>query len=551
MLGDQPGQPALFGYLPPRELWPERLFALPQYRQPERLNVAEFLLDRNLSRGLADKTAIFCGSQQLTYLELAEKVNRLASSLVKLGIDRYDRVVLRFTNTPEFIISWLAIVKIGAICVSTMPLLRKRELGYIANDSEAKAVIVASGLVEELEKATDEFSTVERIIVAGPYSGDCISFQDLLEAGERDFAAASTGRDDPAIICYTSGSTGQPKGAVHFHEDLLNCTEAYGQHILAPTPDDVFSGHPTMAFTFGLGALLLFPLRWGATTVLLPSFSPEKVYGAIEGHRVTVLFGSPTSFRMMLAKRDRDYDLSSLRVCASAGEPLPASVFHQWKERFGVELLEHIGSTEMLYAFISNVSGQARPGSCGRVLPGYQARVVDKDFNEMPPGQVGQLAVKGPLGCLYWRKPDHQREYVRFGGWNFPGDLVTRDEEGYFYYQCRADDLIISGGYNIAAIEIEQALMESPVVVDAAVVGSPDPIRNQKVKAFVILKKGVSPSELLIEELQDSVKNTLAPYKYPREIEFVSYLPRTQTGKIRRVELREREMKKYQQQGAG
>jgi 2-aminobenzoate-CoA ligase len=403
-------------------------------------------------------------------------------------------------------------------------------------------------LLQELEKAAADLIRVEKIIVTGPTSGEYISFQELVAAGEKDFAGPSTGRDDPAIISYTSGSTGQPKGAVHFHEDLINCTEAYGQHILAPTPDDVFSGHPTMAFTFGLGALLLFPLRWGASSVLIPSFSPEKVYEAVQRHKVTLLFGTPTSFRMMLAKRDRDYDLSSLRACPSAGEPLPAAVFHQWKERFGVELLEHIGSTEMLYAFISNEIGQARPGSCGRVLPGYQARVVDEKFNEMPAGQVGQLAVKGPIGCLYWRKPERQQGYVRFGGWNFPGDLVTRDEEGYFYYQCRSDDLIVSGGYNIAAIEVEQALMESPAVSDAAVVASPDPIRGQKVKAFVILAKGVSPSELVVEELKELVKGSLAPYKYPREIEFVSYLPRTQTGKIRRFELREREMEKYQPQ---
>lgn len=535
-------------YLPPKEDWPERVFSLPEYRQPERINVADALLLPNLEAGRGEKVAIYCGEERLIYSALWEKVNRLASSLRRLGIGKSDRVMFRFANTPEFIVSWLAVLKIGAICVSTMPLLRARELTYMANDSEARAVLVDGVLVEEIIKAAAGFQAVENIVVTGPAQGNLLSWDELIKKGQADIETEPTLRTDPAVICYTSGSTGPPKGALHFHEDLLNCAEAYAKHILAPGPSDIFGGHSTMAFTFGLGALLIFPLRFGGSTVLVPSFTPEEMLATIERYRITILFGTPTSYRMMLQKQDQEYDLSSLRICASAGEALPASVFHQWRERFGIEPLEHIGTTEMLYAFLSNRQGQVRPGSCGKPVPGYEVKVVDENFNPLPPGTPGLLAVKGPIGCRYWRKPERQKEYVRFDGWNFTGDMFTTDEEGYFYFQCRADDLIVSGGYNITGVEIEQTLMEHPAIAEAAVIGAPDPVRGQRVKAFVVLKSDYTPSEKLVEELQTFVKNTLAPYKYPREVEFVSSLPRTETGKVRRVELRERELKKQGEQ---
>lgn len=536
-------------YLPPEELWPDRVFSLPEYRQPEKINAADALLVPNLKAGRAEKTAIYCGEEKVSYSALWEKVNGLADSLRRLGIGKYDRVMLRFANTPEFIISWLAVLKIGAICVATMPLFRARELIYIANDSGAKAVLVDGLLLEETTKAASDLRTVESIVVTGEARGNLLSWHELVEKGEAEVETEPTLRTDPAVICYTSGSTGPPKGALHFHEDLLNCAEAYAKHILDPGPEDVFGGHSTMAFTFGLGALLIFPLRFGGATVLVPSFTPEGMFEAIERYRITILFGTPTSYRMMLQKQEREYDLSSLRICASAGEALPVSVFYQWRERFGIELLEHIGTSEMLYAFLSNRQGQVIPGSCGKPVPGYEIKVVDDNFNLIPAGSPGLLAVKGPIGCRYWRKPERQKEYVRFGGWNFTGDMFLTDEEGNFYFQCRADDLIVSGGYNITGVEIEQTLMEHPAASEAAVIGVPDPVRGQRVKAFVVLKPDYPPSEKLVEELQNFVKNVLAPYKYPREIEFVNTLPRTETGKVRRVELREQEAKKRAEGG--
>ena len=540
----------LEAYLPRRELWPERIFTLSQLILKEKINVSTALIDENLKRGLKDKPAIYYQDQVITYGQIGEQVNRLANSLKGLGIKQGDRVMLRFPNCPELIISWLAVTRMGAISVSTMPLLRARELSYIANDAEARVVIVASPLLEEIEKARPNFQTVKEIVVAGEPVKGYTPFQRLLQEGAPEFTPADTRRDDVAIIAYTSGTTGVPKGAAHFHEDLINITETYGRPIIQPREDDIFGGHPTLAFTFGMGGLMIIPLRFGAATALLPSFTPEGLLELIERYRVTVLFGTPTSYRMVLQVRDRKYDLSSLRFCVSAGEPLPPAIYYEWKERYGVELVEHIGSTEMFYCFLSARPGQVKPGSCGQPVPGYQVKVVDDDLNELPPGTPGHLAVKGPTGCRYWRKPERQREYVR-NGWNLPGDIFMMDEEGYFFYQCRADDLIISGGYNIAGIEVEQALMEHPAVLESAVVGSPDPLRGQKVKAFVVLKEGFEPTEELARELQDFVKNTLAPFKYPREIEFLPSLPKTETGKIRRVELREREYRRFTERGAG
>jgi 2-aminobenzoate-CoA ligase len=349
-------------------------------------------------------------------------------------------------------------------------------------------------------------------------------------------------RDDIALIAYTSGSTGVPKGATHTPADILASADSYSRHVLQLAPGDVCGGHPTLAFTFGLGGLLIFPFRAGAATSLIDRFTPETLLARIAADRITVLFCAATTYRLLLQDPglERKTDLSSLRLCVSAGEPLPATVFQEWRRRTGIEILDGIGSTEMFHIFISSRGGSIRAGSTGTVVPGYEARVVDDRLEDVPRGTEGLLAVRGPTGCRYWRKPERQQEYVR-GGWNITGDVYRQDEDGFFWYQCRNDDLIICGGYNIAGPEVENVLLEHDAVLEAAVVASPDALRQAVPKAFVVLKSGVAPSEALASSLQEHVKRELAPYKYPREIEFVAALPRTETGKIRRVELRQRE----------
>jgi 2-aminobenzoate-CoA ligase len=367
----------------------------------------------------------------------------------------------------------------------------------------------------------------------------------LIAGGSDRLDAEPVGRDDIALIAYTSGSTGVPKGATHAPADILASADCYSRHVLEMKPDDVCGGHPTLAFTFGLGGLLVFPFRVGATTSLIDRFSPDVLLARIAADRISVLFCAATTYRVLLQDPDleRKNDLSSLRVCVSAGEPLPATVYEEWRRRTGIEILDGIGSTEMFHIFISARLRHVRAGSTGTAVPGYEARVVNDRLEEAPRGTPGLLAVRGPTGCRYWRKPDRQREYVR-GGWNITGDVYRQDEDGSFWHLCRNDDLIICGGYNIAGPEVENVLLEHDAVLEAAVVASPDELRQAIPKAFVVLKEGVSPSDALATALQEYVKHELAPYKYPREIEFVDALPRTETGKIRRVELREREIQR-------
>jgi 2-aminobenzoate-CoA ligase len=370
-------------------------------------------------------------------------------------------------------------------------------------------------------------------------------------AGEPErFAAADTDRDEIAMIAYTSGSTGVPKGCVHFHRDILASADSYARHVLTPSEGDRFGGHPTLAFTFGTGGLLVFPFRFGASTVLSGPFTPEAMLETFAKQRVTVCFCAPTSYRLMLQVPDltRRYDLASLRLGVSAAEPLPAATWEEWKKTTGVELLDGIGSTEMFHIFISSVRGRVRPGATGVPVTGYDCRVVDESGRELPPGQEGLVAIKGPTGCKYWRKPDRQAEYVRFGGWNVTGDVYVKDADGYFTYQCRSDDMIVSGGYKIPGPEVEHVLDEHPAVVESAVVAAPDRTRGFIVKAFVVLKAGQVPSQELVGELQEHVKRELAPYKYPRAVEFVEKLPRTETGKIQRYVLRQADVLPYDPQ---
>lgn len=533
--------------LPAPDGMPDRVYTLPELRYPPKLNVAAELLDANADGDRGGYPAIHAGGRVITYAELAKDVNRLCHGLSSLGLERGDRVLLRLPNVPEFIVAWLACQKLGIVTVGTMPMLRARELAYIANDAGTTTAIVGGELRDELEKAQPQAPELKRLIVVGAAKPSDTTWASLMIGRPEHFVPADTGRDDVAMIAYTSGSTGVPKGCVHFHRDILASADSYARHVLTPSPEDRFGGHPTLAFTFGTGGLLVFPFRFGAATVLSGPFTPESMLETFARHHVTVCCCAPTSYRLMLGvpEMTKRYDLGSLRLGVSAAEPLPAATWEQWYERTGVQLLDGIGSTELFHIFISSVRGRVRPGATGIPVPGYDCRVVDEAGQELPPGHPGLIAIKGPTGCKYWRKPDRQAEYVRFGGWNVTGDVFVVDAAGYFHYQCRSDDMIVSGGYKIPGPEVEHVLDEHPAVVESAVVAAPDKTRGFVVKAFVVLQPGHAPSNELVSELQEHVKRELAPYKYPRTVEFVERLPRTETGKIQRYILRQADVLPY------
>ncbi|HWF84405.1 MAG TPA: benzoate-CoA ligase family protein [Vicinamibacterales bacterium] len=537
--------------LPPRTLWPTVLRTRPELQYPDTLNLAELLLDRHVTAGAGARTAVVTKTARIAYGDLERRTNRIGHALLKLGIQPGDRVGMRFFNGVPFVATWLAVQKIGAIGVSTMPMLRARELAYIVNDSGARVIVCQDDLLEELARGRHAFDHPVIVVAAGSmdvvprsYSPDADASLERLtvDAGDR-LDPTPVGNSDVALIAYTSGSTGVPKGTVHTPADILSAADCYGAQVLGATPDDVFGGHPTLAFTYGLGGLLVFPFRVGASTSLIDRFEPQKLLARVAADRVTLLFCAATTYRVLLQDPDleRTHDLTSLRLCVSAGEPLPASVYKEWYRRTGLEILDGIGSTEMFHIFISARSGKVRAGSSGTPVGGYEARVVDEHLTEVARGTSGLLAVRGPTGCRYWRKPDRQRDYVR-GGWNITGDVYQQDADGFFWFQCRNDDVIVCGGYKIVGPEVERVLLEHQAVSDAAVVATPDPVRGAVPKAFVVLKDAATASAALAAALQDHVKHELAPYKYPREIEFVATLPRTETGKLRRLELRQREL---------
>jgi len=537
--------------LPPPSLMPDRTYTLPELRYPEHLNVGEALLDANADGDHGGRVAIQAGERHLSYAELAKQVNRLCHGLRSAGLDTGDRVLLRMPNVPEFIVTWLACQKLGIVTVGTMPMLRARELAYIAEDAGTKTAVVWGDLRDELERARAQAPVLERLIVVGKASDTDTTLASLMIGRPEKFGAVTTGRDDLAMIAYTSGSTGVPKGCVHFHRDILASADAYARSVLAPSPEDRFGGHPTLAFTFGTGGLLVFPFRFGATTVLSGGFTPESMLETFARQRVTICFCAPTSYRLMLdvPEMRKRFDLGALRLGVSAAEPLPAATFKHWREATGIELLDGIGSTEMFHIFISSQRGRVRPGATGVPVRGYDCRVVDESGRELPPGEAGLIAIKGPTGCKYWRKPDRQAEYVRWNGWNVTGDVYTMDVDGCFTYQCRSDDMIVSGGYKIPGPEVEHVLEEHAAVAECAVVAAPDRTRGFIVKAYVVLKPGQQASESLVTQLQDHVKHELAPYKYPRAIEFLSKLPRTETGKIQRYILRQSDVVPYDPKG--
>lgn len=520
-------------HLPPRDTWPDFLFDLPELQYPERLNCASALLDGAIARGWGARTALIGARERLSYAELLAQVDRIAHVLRHdLGLATGSRVLLRGANCPMMAACILGVIKAGCIVLPTMPLLRARELRAIADKARINAVLCADGLVDEV----DALGLEVPVLVFGAPAPDA---PDALEARmarhDAPFLAADTARDDVCLISFTSGTTGIPKGTMHFHRDVLAICDCFPRHMLEACADDIFIGTPPLAFTFGLGGLLLFPLRVGGAGVLLERLSPEALLAAIADYRATVCFTAPTFYRLMAAQADR-FDLTSLRASVSAGEPLPLATREAWQAATGLAMIDGIGATELLHIFIASAGAAIRPGATGKPVPGYQACILDVDGVPVGPGVIGRLAVKGPTGCRYL-DDERQGDYVQ-GGWNITGDAYEMDADGYFYYRSRTDDMIISAGYNIAGAEVEEALLHHPAVAECAVVGRLDPERGQVVEAHVVLRAGQVGSDELACELQEFVKAQIAPYKYPRAILFKEKLPRTETGKLQRFKLR-------------
>ncbi len=522
--------------LPPRALWPVMDYTgIPELAYPDRLNCAVELLDGAIARGWGERVAFRSPTETLTYQQLLERSNRIARVLVEeCGLVAGNRVLLRGANSPMMVALWCAVLKAGGVVVCTMPLLRARELAFTLDKAQIHLAITDVRLAAELETAMAGRPGSRMV-----HYGDAAptSLEALMAAKPTTFDNVATAADDVALIAFTSGTTGEGKGTMHFHRDVLAICDCFPRHVLRATEDDVFIGSPPFAFTFGLGGLVLFPMRIGASAILLEQATPPFLAQAIHDYRATVVFTAPTAYRAMLAHIGA-LDVSCLRKCVSAGEALPRATFDAWTAATGITLIDGIGATELLHIFISAPDDEIRPGSTGRPVPGYQARVVDDQMRDVPVGEIGRLAVRGPTGCRYLLNLDRQRVYVQ-DGWNLTGDSYKRDADGYLWYQARTDDMIISSGYNISGPEVEGVLLEHPAVQECGVVGLPDDERGQLVKAFVVLATGVPPSAETTKLLQDWVKQQLAPYKYPRAVEFVDTLPRTNTGKLQRFRLRD------------
>jgi 2-aminobenzoate-CoA ligase len=522
--------------LPPARQWPDIL--LHGFDYPEELNAGVELTDRVVARGFGDHVALIGNGRRRTYKELADWTNRIAHALIEgFAVKPGNRILIRAANNPALVACWLAATKAGAVVVNTMPMLRAGELGKIVDKAEVTLALCDTRLMDELVNCAKTSKHLKQVIGFDGTANHDAELDRIALSKPVTFDAVKTGRDDVALLGFTSGTTGDPKATMHFHRDLLIIADSYAKEILSVTPDDVFVGSPPLAFTFGLGGLAIFPLRFGATATLLENASPADMIEIIETYKATISFTAPTAYRAMLGAMHKGADLSSLRVAVSAGETLPAPVFNEWMAKTGKPILDGIGSTEMLHIFISNRLGAAAPGSTGTPVTGYEAKIVDDDLKEKPRGEVGKLAVRGPTGCRYLAD-NRQGAYVR-DGWNLTGDAFSQDEKGYFHFAARADDMIVSSGYNIAGPEVEAALLSHPDVKECAVIGAPDEDRGQIVQAHVVLKDGIAPSEECVKRLQDHVKATIAPFKYPRSVKFIHALPKTQTGKIQRFRLRE------------
>ncbi|HET8649063.1 MAG TPA: benzoate-CoA ligase family protein [Gemmatimonadales bacterium] len=532
-------------HLPPTELWPDLMFGtIPELNYPDRLNCAGELLDRLVESGEGARTAFITDSDRWSYQRLYDAANRIARVLTEdLGVIPGNRVLLRAPNTPMQVACWFGILKAGGVVVCTMPLLRRRELAYIADKAEIRLALCDERVTADCDSGMSHHQDGRerkgaRVVRFGREGGE---LEQMMATKPATFENVDTAADDTALIAFTSGTTGQGKGTMHFHRDVLAICDCFPPYVLRPTPDDIFCGTPPLAFTFGLGMIVLFPMRVGASAVLLEQSGTAALLDAIERHKVTICATAPTAYRAMLGHLG-GRDISSLRRCVSAGETLPLGTFQAWEKATGIRIIDGIGSTEMLHIFISAADEQIRPGATGLPVPGYEAKVIGDDGEPVPAGEIGRLAVRGPTGCRYLDNMERQQAYVQ-DGWNLTGDSYRMDADGYFWYQARTDDMIVSSGYNISGPEVEAALLLHPAVQECGVVGVPDEERGQLVTAFVVLKPGHDGSADLVHALQKFVKSEIAPYKYPRAVHFLERLPRTDTGKLQRFRLREQAMR--------
>ncbi|MEP4198016.1 MAG: AMP-binding protein [Aliishimia sp.] len=520
--------------LPPMESWPE--FLLDGFDYPDHLNVGTELTDAMVDKGFGDHVALIGNGRRRTYKELTDWTNRIAHVLVEdMGVRPGNRVLIRSANNPAMVACWLAATKAGAVVVNSMPMLRAGELSKYVEKAEIAFALCDARLMDELEVCAAENTTLKHVMSFDGTSNHDAELDRLALEKPVRFDAIQTKNDDVALLGFTSGSTGDPKATMHFHRDLLIIADGYAREVLGVTEQDVFVGSPPLAFTFGLGGLAIFPLRFGAAATLLEVATPPHMIEIIQKYRATVCFTAPTAYRAMLRAMDEGADLSSLRAAVSAGETLPAPVYDEWMSKTGKPMLDGIGATEMLHIFISNRFDDHKPACTGKPVAGYVAKIVDADGAEVPRGTPGRLALKGPTGCRYLGG-QRQDEYVK-DGWNISGDTFVQDEDGYFHFAARNDDMIISAGYNIAGPEVEAALLAHANVAECAVIGAPDQERGTIVEAHVVLSQGIDETDEQVKILQDHVKSMIAPYKYPRRIVFVSDLPKTATGKIQRFVL--------------
>jgi 2-aminobenzoate-CoA ligase len=534
-------------YLPPRELWPKRVYTLPEFATyAQRFNPTEELLGKPVAAGRGERTAVLFEDQRITYSQLLTQANKFANALRDLGLKEGDCIVLRTPNIPPALVANFAILKLGAVCTPTSPLFSRNEIAHVANDSEAVAIIVSSALLGEVEAARENLQTVKHIIVVGGDAAEVkakgfLAYGELLQSGNPTLDPVLRKREDVGLLLYTSGTTGRPKGTVHFVEELLIVPDSFGKYGWQVTENDVVGGSAPLAFGAGYSSYATIPFRFGAAASLIAKFDPEKMFDTIQKHKISILTLGPTAYRKMLQVPDAEnkFDLSSLRVCTGGGESLTAATYHAWKGKFGLEIFEGLGTTEMMYVFASNVvSRKAKPGSFGQAVPGYQLKVIDEEDKEAKAGTIGHFVACGPTGTIYWRDPDKQRHAITRDGWNRAGDFVSVDEDGYFWFVSREDDIIKSSGYRIGPEEIEVTLASHPAVADVGVIGVPDEVRGQIAKAFVVLKpeQTLSPEELIA-----FCKGKIATYKLPREIVIVNELPRTPTGKLLRRVLKQKE----------
>jgi len=534
-------------YLPPREFWPKRVYTLPEFATyAPRFNPTEELLGKAVAGGRGERTAVLFEDQRITYNQLLTQANKFANALRGLGVKENDRIVLRTPNIPPALVANFAILKLGAVCTPTSPLFSRHEIAHVANDSEAVAIIVSAALLGEVEAARENLQTVKHIIVVGGDAAEVkakgfLAYGELLQSGNPTIDPVLRNREDVGLLLYTSGTTGRPKGTVHFVEELLIVPDGFGKYGWRVTENDVIGGSAPLAFGAGYSSYATIPFRFGAAASLIAKFDPEKMFDTIQKHKVSILTLAPTAYRKMLQVPDAKskFDLSSLRVCTGGGESLTAPTYHAWKEKFGLEIFEGLGTTEMMYVFASNVvSRKAKAGSFGQAVPGYELKVIDEENKEAKAGTIGHFVACGPTGTIYWRDPDKQRHAITPEGWNRAGDFVSVDEDGYFWFVSREDDIIKSSGYRIGPEEIEVTLASHPAVADVGVIGVPDEVRGQIAKAFVVLKPGqtLSPDDLLA-----FCKGKIATYKLPREIVIVNELPRTPTGKLLRRVLKQKE----------